>query len=322
MIEVLYIAGSGRSGSTLLERILGQIDSCVAVGELRHIWQRNPERELCGCGQLMTACDFWNRIMGKAGIRFDAIGFQDMYALQRSVDRIRFIPNMYNSPLTSHEYRSQFVQYTTILKKLYLAIQAENHSRIIIDSSKDMSTLYMLLNSPEIRVRILHMIRDSRAVAFSWMREKVRPHAVDYLSMMPTYSPQKTALDWTYRNLMTEFVRNRAHAYMQLRYEDLLADPLTTTAGITRFMELEDVDLSYIAPAEVKLIKDNHTVAGNPMRFKKGDIRLQLDDAWRQDLKPAHQKIVTALTWPLLRRYHYGLTTKVATVASAYQEDE
>ena len=32
-IEVLLIAGYGRSGSTLLDRILGQIDQFVSVGE-------------------------------------------------------------------------------------------------------------------------------------------------------------------------------------------------------------------------------------------------------------------------------------------------
>lgn len=305
MIDVLYIAGSGRSGSTLLERILGQIDGCTAVGELRHIWRRNPERELCGCGCLLADCDFWRRVMARATVRFDSAGFEQMLGLQQSVDRMRFIPSMYDWPLTPDGYQPSFDQYTDIIRSLYVAIRQENDSRIIVDSSKDMSTLFMLLRMPDINLRILHVIRDSRAVAFSWMREKIRPHAVDHVSLMPTYSPQKTALDWTYRNILTEFTRNRGAAFLQLRYEDLIAQPVTTIQEVARFMDLSAADLSFLSPGEISLTKDNHTVAGNPMRFEKGNIKLRLDDAWRRDLKPAHKTIVTALTWPLLRRYGY-----------------
>ena len=33
--KVLFIGGYGRSGSTLLDRLLGQIDGFVSVGEVR-----------------------------------------------------------------------------------------------------------------------------------------------------------------------------------------------------------------------------------------------------------------------------------------------
>ena len=37
--KILFIAGIGRSGSTLLSRMLAQIDGFQAVGELHHLWQ-------------------------------------------------------------------------------------------------------------------------------------------------------------------------------------------------------------------------------------------------------------------------------------------
>jgi hypothetical protein len=39
-VTVLYVAGTGRSGSTLLARVLGEADGFVAAGELRYVWQR------------------------------------------------------------------------------------------------------------------------------------------------------------------------------------------------------------------------------------------------------------------------------------------
>jgi hypothetical protein len=63
MIKVIYMAGSGRSGSTLLEQILNQVESFRAVGELRHLWRADYETDLCGYGVTLSACPFWWPIM-------------------------------------------------------------------------------------------------------------------------------------------------------------------------------------------------------------------------------------------------------------------
>src|SRR5499427_9656408 len=64
---VVYIAGSGRSGSTMLERVLGEIPGFVNVGELidlfRHV-ARHGER--CGCGELFADCPFWTSVGKRA----------------------------------------------------------------------------------------------------------------------------------------------------------------------------------------------------------------------------------------------------------------
>ena len=61
-MRVLYIAGLGRSGSTLLSRLLGQVDGICALGEAHHIWRTGAPRaaadELCGCGRSYAQCGF------------------------------------------------------------------------------------------------------------------------------------------------------------------------------------------------------------------------------------------------------------------------
>ena len=51
-------AGSGRSGSTLITTVLGQLDGCFAAGELRYLWQRGMvDNRPCGCGApFVTSC--------------------------------------------------------------------------------------------------------------------------------------------------------------------------------------------------------------------------------------------------------------------------
>jgi len=69
-VRVLYIGGLGRSGSTLIERLLGQVPGVCAVGELVHLWDRGiTEDERCGCGEPFRQCPFWSQV-GKTAASF------------------------------------------------------------------------------------------------------------------------------------------------------------------------------------------------------------------------------------------------------------
>lgn len=319
MIDVLYIAGAGRSGSTLLERLLGQLPECVAVGEARHLWREDPSTARCGCGRVLTDCLYWREVMECGGIAFDAAGFEEIMTLRQQADRIRFVPQMLIPALAGETYQRHQAAYTATLRRLYGAMRDVGRARIIVDSSKDSSTLYLLTGMEDVRVRLLHLVRDSRAVAHSWTKRIIRPDIVGREAYMHTFSPGKAAADWVARNTLTEAARGRAYDYLRLRYEDLVAAPRATLQRVSAFMGLPDADLSFIGPDDsVYLARETHTVGGNPMKFKPGGLQLRLDDAWRQALPPADRRLVTTLTWPLLRRYGYQQSESVT--ASAYSE--
>ena len=57
--------------------------------------------------------------------------------------------------------------------------------------------------------------------------------------------------------------------------------------------------------ARIESDDENHTVAGNPIRFTRGPLEIRADAEW-QALMPARQRaVVTGLTWPLLWRYGF-----------------
>jgi len=61
--RVLIIVGSGRSGSTLIERALGEVPGVAPLGETVHMWERGVrDSELCGCGQPFGTCPFWQSV--------------------------------------------------------------------------------------------------------------------------------------------------------------------------------------------------------------------------------------------------------------------
>ena len=316
MIDILYIAGAGRSGSTLLERLLGQLPACVAVGEARHLWREDPTTARCGCGRVLTECPYWREVMERGGFAFDAAGFEEMMALRQQADRVRFVPQMLVPALAGETYARRQAAYTAALRRLYSAMKETGHASVIVDSSKDISTLYLLTGMSDVRLRLLHLVRDSRAVAYSWTKRIVRPDIVGREAYMPTFSPGKAAADWMARHTLTEAARSRADGYLRLRYEDLIAAPRAALQRVATFMGLPDADLGFIGPDNaVYMERETHTVGGNPMKFKPGEVQLRLDDAWQKALPPADRRLVTALTWPLLRRYGYYQVERVAATA-------
>ena len=66
-VEVLYIIGTGRSGSTLLANMLGSTEGMFSAGELRFIWDRGfAEDRRCGCSLRFAACPTWSGIVDRA----------------------------------------------------------------------------------------------------------------------------------------------------------------------------------------------------------------------------------------------------------------
>src|SRR3954453_12253516 len=65
-LRVVLVAGSGRSGSTLLTQLLGSLPDTFAVGELRYLWERGVvEHRLCGCGASLPDCPLWQQILDR-----------------------------------------------------------------------------------------------------------------------------------------------------------------------------------------------------------------------------------------------------------------
>lgn len=305
-VPVLYIGGSGRSGSTLLERVVGQLPGVFPVGELVFLWGRGiHEDQLCGCGARFSECPFWREVGDRAFGGWDRIDVDEVLALQRVVDRNRFIPLMLASGAPGR-YRRDLARYAEYLLPVYRAALAVSDARIVVDSSKHASTAFLLGRLGGVDPRVVHMVRDSRGVAYSWTKQVRKPEVVAGESYMPRYHPGRQSLYWLAFNVMFEALPASGVPVMRLRYESLLRDPRAEVERVARFagIDVDERALAYLGERSVDLAP-NHTVSGNPMRFKNGHLDLRMDDAWRRELPRSQAAFVHAVTWPLQRRYGY-----------------
>ena len=302
-VRVLYIGGFGRSGSTLLERTLSRVDGLQAVGELRHVWDRGvADNQLCGCGAAFHDCDFWCRVMHQAFAGFDQVDVEHLVRLKGEVDRTRYIASMaLGSP---RGYRRRFAEYAAILTRLYRAIRDVSGCRIIIDSSKEPSYGYILRALPDVDLWTLHLVRDSRAVAYSWLKKKKRPEIYWTHELMARYSPLGSSVRWLAFNALMHGFRARRGRYLRVHYERFARDPDGVLAQVLQFLG-EPVPATPFIRGHTVALGVDHTASGNPLRFEIGEVSVKPDEAWREKLSPAHRRLVTACTWPLLLRYGY-----------------
>jgi hypothetical protein len=221
-------------------------------------------------------------------------------------------------PLKLPGYRQTLHDYQDILSRLYRAIQQVSGADCIIDTSKEPSTAFLLSTLPQVELHIVHLVRDSRAVAFSHLRKKIRPEITERQVHMVRWSPLQSAVGWMYRNLAAEALRlavsgsarrftdvNASSYYMRVRYEDLMANPYETLCQILRPLGATCEGLDRIVKDSQVQLGLDHTVWGNPMRFQQGAIGFHADVGWQRQMRAKDRLLVELMTLPLLWRYGY-----------------
>jgi hypothetical protein len=301
--RVLLIAGVGRSGSTLLGRLLGEAPGFVHVGELYYVWSLGfGENHLCGCGAPFRDCSFWNIVFADAFGGMDAVDYDEILRTKALIERTRTLPRLF-SPVKSPCVAERFAEYQRTLTSLYRAIARVSGARVVVDGSKVPPYAYVLPRVPGLDLRAVHLVRDSRAVAHSLRRTKANPIRPDVSRDLDRIeSPASVALIWNAVNLLLLAVPP-ARRTIRLRYEDFVREPCHF---LDRVMALVDEGPypAEVAPGRAMEFGVNHSIAGNPDRFNSR-IAIRPDIEWRDALPAGHRARMTLLTWPLMAAMGY-----------------
>lgn len=305
-VKVVYVLGWGRSGSTLLDNLLGGVDGFFSTGELHSLWRGGLlERRRCGCGVAVPDCGIWRAVMDVA---FDGGGLDPATLVawrERSI-------GMRNTPRLLRDRGAALADkalasYASASARLYRAISEVTGARVVVDSSKLPAIGALLSALPGVEPYYVHLVRDPRGVAHSWRRRKRDPDR-DFYSEMDRYSAIKSATKWVKNNVGADAVVRRFEPERAtlVRYEDFVRDPRATVARIVALAREGPFELPFADDSSV-LLEPNHTVSGNPARFNTGVVTFTEDDEWVTLLEKRDRIITTALTWPMLLRYGYPL---------------
>jgi len=297
MVKVLYVMGLYRSGSTILDIVLANHPAMVGVGELRNLAYHVAGRaETCACGNPVERCPFWTAVLARWERRVGRAAMERLAALEERFERIRSFPAVFAARVVPSDGIREYGELTATL---YEAIAAESGREIVVDSSKYPARALALQVAGVVDLRIVHLVRDGRAVIWSMRRKESTEMELTADRVAPHTSRQ-----WLVTNLSSGVVAALAgEQAIRVRYEDFVTNP---REQLTRIGALAGVDMGGVVRrvAEGESLDVAHTVAGNRVRMG-GRVTLRMDDEWRSRLAPEDRATFWRKAGWLASRYGY-----------------
>lgn len=270
-LKIIYIAGAGHSGSTLLDCILSTAPAIFSVGELKYL-QSFLYQETLHNGKKLIDDD--------AGYRPNTSPIWRDIATSPE----RYIPPVQQRKRLNFRDRlslllwgkSRTIPYSYRYQELYEAT-ANNAAQVlqkdiscIIDSSKTLTQLIEITNRTDYEVYVIHLVRDARGVASSYKYAK-----------QPVW---RSAYVWwlTNRAIGKYCSKNISpNRYMQIRYEDLILNTERTLTTLSSFTGLAIESSNLINKIHQT---PSYRFSGNIIR-RSGVDKLQLDEKWKTRLR-------------------------------------
>ena len=308
-VRVAYVMGSGRSGSTVLDVVLGNHPEAVSVGELTNIsrsgWTdgRATRSPFCACGLRLGECPFWSEVRREWSGRVGEESIRGYVSLQNDFERYRRWPRLLKEGRARSE---RFAAYAGTTRALFEAISTVSGKGIVVDSSKNPVRALALSLTPGLDLRPVHLVRDGRGMAYSrqksFKKDDERGIARD-ISPKPVWN---SAALWLSMNLLSEWMTRKAgpERSTRIRYEDFVVDP---TGALKKAGRAAGLDFSGVAARLTagEALPIGHNVGGNRLRMS-GSVRLRSEaQAWRDGLTRKDRRFFLALAGPLLLRYGY-----------------
>ncbi|MEO0650499.1 MAG: sulfotransferase [Planctomycetota bacterium] len=299
-VPLVYILSNGRSGSTLLDLLLGAHPEAWSVGELQMLpFELDAPRDPCGCGAPVAECEFWRPFAERVSQAGPAPlhHFRERARHGRVLRPAQVLDALRGAP--SGARRDQAEAYgehnEQLLRAIHQAAETRRGGAVrwLVDASKDPYRLAWLARSGRFDLRVIHLTKDPRAFVHSMTRDRERPGAARLLRFTGR---------WVVENAIMRLVARRtvgAERVRAVRYEDLAGAPERTLAELGEWLDLEGLEATLETFREV----ENHAVGGNEMRWRAGRVRL--DERWRSRLTAVERTFVAAASQPLRRAIGY-----------------
>ena len=300
-LRVIYIAGVGRSGSTVLDSVLGNHPHIQSVGELSRLasdaWIQNF---YCSCGKRAKECPFWSAVHDTWCASNGKVSAQEYVEIQNNVEQFRYSHYWAREHWKETRTFQVYAEQTLLIMK---AIQMISGCSVIVDSSKGIERAYVLSLMPEIDLRVIQLVRDPRGVVWSHKKSFTKDLQNGLPRDIRSTPAWRAALYWSRMNLHADWLRSRLgpERALLVRYEDFMLQTQPVLQKIGDFIGITDVQR--VIEESSKLYFD-HTIAGNRVRMK-GKLELKFDQDWQQNLSPGDRRITELISGWLMTRYGY-----------------
>jgi hypothetical protein len=280
---IIYIAGYGRSGSTLLDAILGNSEQAINAGELNTIFDEVLEGNNCSCGQSYVLCKRWSPLFST----LQKIDLIQLRKINRDVDGRQSVLRPHAKMLSS-EQKELYIKATSLVFNRLA-------SPFIIDSSKTaQNSTYRPIALRDISgfdVKVIHLKRKFFPVLKSISKGSNRKMLgkkdirVKFLAQFgfryknPYFENDRSSVVNLVRGAVGYWLANREAAqlkekfgddnFLRLDFELLVQDPLEVMSQIEKQFSICLSNSRNIIKGD-GVFKKGHIVGGN--RLAQNDI--------------------------------------------------
>ncbi len=301
--QVIYIVGMGRSGSTVLDAILGSHPAVCGVGELSNFVRSGwLEGEYCACGERGNVCAFWAAVREEWTRRVAPADITGYPALQSTFESFSSWPRL----LLERVWRSRrFREYARLTVSLFDAISAVSGRPTVVDSSKAPMRAYALTVTAGLDLRMVHLVRDPRGVAWSLLNPHPKDERAGVRKERRRKPAVRTAVMWVIVNFQAMRAARRVERGHRtfVRYEELVTDP---KAVLGRIADIAGIDFGDVATAVSSgaPVAIGHATAGNRLRMRRS-FELRANTEWMVRLPASAERLVWTIAGPVMRRMGY-----------------
>lgn len=270
-LELIYIAGEVRSGTTVVDLFFSDQIQAHSLGELANLEDYIDRKDIgwssdwkCSCGIHLNSCSFWKKII----FEFNRI---------KCCKRIETKVCKYNSSEHNIEIANNCWNIIEIIANVY------NHSHIIDSSKRAIQLDFLCKTKNKNKVKVIFVVRDSRAVSFSkanWSLKFYPNKKVSYFRSM---------IRWLITNisLANIMVRNNNIDYIIIKYEDFASNPSGMLNIVCKKLNIK----LGTAQNHVVNVQGKHTIAGTPNKSTFNNTLITLDKRWKNHIN-LHKNLI------------------------------
>lgn len=292
--QVAFVLSDMRSGSTLLDQLLGAHPDMMSLGELHwlpaYVTQDrgiyDPAHELiCTCGKSIAECEFWSQAARRLGRPLESLRLQ--LTLTRNQQRVldRF-PRIFRNRILQDTFTgTHFVDDNIALLDCLFEV---SRRRVLVDSSKSAYRFRAVYGASPRQTRGLILTRDYRAVVFSKLK---RGHSLE-----------SAAIGWRNKMRQIEALTDDlppGHVH-RLSYEDLCRDTVTELTRLCSFL-----GLTFEATMLERSTAGIHHIGGSPSKFDHSRVAIEMDTAYKTAFSALDLTRIATLVGATAERWGY-----------------
>ncbi|MEM9001248.1 MAG: sulfotransferase [Bacteroidota bacterium] len=251
---LIYILGAGRSGTTLLDIILGNSEDVISLGEVNRFFKRRgipPKRK-----EGEETYVFWEKV--KEGIeKKEKIDYEKAKTISHFHE--------YHSNILKAFFGKYKKSYKTLLTKQYEAIFENTTQHVLIESSKYPARALNIsrILGEEVIIKYIYLKKDPVKVVRAFNKKNIEQPRKGFLASNMYYFVVNL-----FCSLTVLILKKRKHRVACIRYEELVGRPLHALEAISNKLD-ENFEGSKGKISENMPLSTGFLFDGNRIRLQK-----------------------------------------------------